>query len=102
MPVMDGVEATVKIRESGLNMSTPISALTANSMEQDFKEYIAKGMDAAMGKPVDFVKLLKLIQRLRGRTHEELAASVHIPSSNEGSKHTSSSRQDSGHGESQV
>lgn len=95
MPVMDGVEATMLIRGSGKNTSTPIAALTANSMEQDFVEYISKGMDAAMGKPVEFSKLLRLIQRLRGRTHEDLVASAHVQSTNESSIRTSSSRQDS-------
>lgn len=75
---MDGVEAMLKIRAEGMNMSTPIAALTANSMDTDFEEYIGKGMDAAVGKPVNFDQLFKLISRLKGKTHEELSSSVHV------------------------
>jgi len=52
MPVMDGVEATVQIRET-LGIKTPIVALTANAFKKDIELYIAKGMDGFIIKPYD-------------------------------------------------
>jgi len=64
MPVMDGLDATVKIREIEANNDverrTPIIALTANTMDNDREKCISYGMDEFMSKPFDIEKL-KLI-----------------------------------------
>jgi len=64
MPVMDGLEATVKIREieslDTFNKRTPIIALTANTMDNDRDKCISYGMDDFMSKPFD-IELLKSI-----------------------------------------
>lgn len=52
MPVMDGVEATVFIREK-LKMNTPIIALTANAFKHDINLYLSKGMNDFITKPYD-------------------------------------------------
>lgn len=52
MPVMDGVEATVFIREK-LKVNTPIIALTANAFKQDIDLYLSKGMNDFVTKPYD-------------------------------------------------
>ena len=61
MPVMDGLEATVKIREeeqlTGINKRTPIIALTANTMDNDRDKCISYGMDEFMSKPFDIERL---------------------------------------------
>ncbi|MCL2805723.1 MAG: ATP-binding protein [Treponema sp.] len=49
MPVMDGLEATAKIKE--FNTSIPIVALTANVMSHDRELYRATGMADYVGKP---------------------------------------------------
>lgn len=68
MPVMDGLEATVKIREvenqSGLNKRTPIIALTANTMDNDKEKCLSYGMDEFMAKPFDIEKLKKIFREL--------------------------------------
>jgi CheY-like chemotaxis protein len=53
MPVMDGFEATRRIRnaERELDLHTPIVALTANTMEGDRETCLAAGMDGFIGKP---------------------------------------------------
>jgi len=55
MPVMDGVTATVRIREleseRGL-ARTPIVALTANAMQGDRERCVEVGMDDFISKPV--------------------------------------------------
>ena len=68
MPVMDGLEATVKIREeediSNLNTRTPIIALTANTMDNDRDTCISYGMDDFMAKPFDIEKLNVIFSEL--------------------------------------
>jgi len=49
MPIMDGLEASAKITELGVNM--PIVALTANIMSHDLKLYKDSGMVDYLGKP---------------------------------------------------
>ena len=50
MPVMDGIQCSVKIREE-LRLKTPILALTANAMPNDVKKYLEAGMDGFILKP---------------------------------------------------
>ena len=50
MPVMGGVEASLKIR--ALGCSVPIVAMTANALETDREECLAAGMDGFLSKPV--------------------------------------------------
>ena len=55
MPIMDGIEATRRIRE--LEKETPrhtlIIALTANVMNGDKERYLAAGMDEYLSKPIN-------------------------------------------------
>ena len=55
MPIMDGYEATKKIRTSGLENARqiPIIAMTANVYREDIDEALAAGMNAHIGKPFD-------------------------------------------------
>lgn len=61
MPVMDGLEATVKIREiessDHIDKRTPIIALTANTMDNDRDKCLSYGMDDFMAKPFNIEKL---------------------------------------------
>jgi signal transduction histidine kinase/CheY-like chemotaxis protein len=49
MPVMDGLEASAKIIELGVNV--PIVAMTANVMADDMEVYKSSGMNDCVGKP---------------------------------------------------
>jgi two-component system sensor histidine kinase/response regulator len=65
MPVMDGYEATRKIREWELQQNrkpTPIVALTAAALEQDIQESMLAGCTAHISKPVKKVLLLETIR----------------------------------------
>jgi len=68
MPVMDGLEATVKIREeeaiNNIKKRTPIIALTANTMDNDRDKCISYGMDEFMSKPFDIEKLKTIFSEL--------------------------------------
>lgn len=64
MPVMDGWQATEKIRQRDtLNHATPIIAVTANAMKGDRDKCIAAGMDDYISKPVDRKKLYEIIAK---------------------------------------
>ena len=65
MPVMDGYEATRKIRQ--FNRKIPIAALSANSFPEDIRESLASGMNVHLSKPVDTGKLFATISDLVGR-----------------------------------
>jgi osomolarity two-component system sensor histidine kinase NIK1 len=68
MPVMDGLEATVKIREiekiNNIKPRTPIIALTANTMDNDRDKCISYGMDEFIAKPFDIEKLKTIFSEL--------------------------------------
>ncbi len=51
MPVMNGRDATLALREAGIN--TPVIALTANVMTEDLAEYRAAGCNGHLAKPID-------------------------------------------------
>jgi CheY-like chemotaxis protein len=64
MPEMDGIEAT-KIIRTGLNLKTPIIALTANSFQHDIDKYFDIGMNDFIIKPFEedqfYAKIIKNI-----------------------------------------
>ena len=64
MPVMDGVEATRKIRgmEEKTGEHIPIVALTANAMKGDRERYLKAGMDDYMTKPFKWELLRQIIE----------------------------------------
>ncbi|HYO84686.1 MAG TPA: response regulator [Bryobacteraceae bacterium] len=57
MPVMDGFEATRRIREIDTEHTTPIIGVTARAMADDEALCLAAGMDAYLAKPIDLVRL---------------------------------------------
>ena len=65
MPVMDGVEATMKIRERGGDYyeKLPIIALTANAVQGAREELISSGMNDYVMKPVDINDLYAKIKK---------------------------------------
>ncbi|MCK9617790.1 MAG: response regulator [Lentimicrobiaceae bacterium] len=67
MPIMDGIEATTKIREyEKNNRITPVKivAVTAYAMERDRERCINAGMDEFLSKPFKPRDLLKIIEDL--------------------------------------
>ena len=67
MPIMDGYEATRRIRSSGHPRATlPIIALTANALAEDRQRCDAAGMDDYLPKPVTGEALASVLQRHLG------------------------------------
>ncbi len=64
LPVMDGWEATRRIKESGATNSIPVIALTAHAMSEDRDQALAAGCDDYDTKPIEMSRLLEKIERL--------------------------------------
>lgn len=68
MPVMDGWEATKKIRQLDFGKSIPIIALTAQAMAGDEQKALAAGCDDYLAKPiVDLSVVRTKMERLLNR-----------------------------------
>ena len=67
MPVMDGLEATRRIRsgENPLGHTIPILAMTANAFLEDMQKSKEAGMDEHLSKPVDIAALEQTVKRFR-------------------------------------
>ncbi|WP_247883646.1 response regulator [Azospirillum sp. B21] len=82
MPVMDGLEATRRIRRlSGPATRIPIVALTANAMQGDAAICLEAGMDDYLSKPINARKLLDTIARFVKPASGEDGESAAPPSS---------------------
>ena len=67
MPVMDGLEATRRIRAlAGDAGRVPVIAMTANVMAGMQEEYLAAGMDDIVAKPFDRTRFLATVARWVG------------------------------------
>jgi CheY-like chemotaxis protein len=64
LPVLDGWEATRRLKGAPETRPIPIIALSAHAMEGDRAKAIAAGCDDYDTKPVDFPRLLAKIQAL--------------------------------------
>ncbi|MDG6225597.1 MAG: response regulator, partial [Candidatus Thermoplasmatota archaeon] len=67
MPVMDGIEATARIRDPSSSVrehSIPIIAMTAHAMQGDKENCLNAGMDGYVSKPLNFEEMFKEIDRV--------------------------------------
>ena len=69
MPVMDGLEATARIRGSKNPRvkATRIVALTAYAMPEDRQRIIAAGMNDVVTKPIEVEELADVLKRVLGK-----------------------------------
>lgn len=65
MPIMDGIEATKKIRlkERWKRKHTPIIAVTASDPENNRDRFFAAGIDDYLGKPINEISLKEKIEK---------------------------------------
>ena len=66
MPVMNGYEATKKIRalENSELAKIPIIAMTANAFSEDVENAKAAGMNAHIAKPLDVPKMIETLKEI--------------------------------------
>jgi len=62
MPVMDGLEATRRIRADGRFGRLPIIAITAKAMKDDQEQCLAAGANDYLAKPIDLSRLYSLLR----------------------------------------
>jgi two-component system cell cycle response regulator DivK len=67
LPVVDGWEATRRLKADASTRDIPIIALTAHAMSGSRDKALTVGCDEFDTKPVDFERLLKTINRLLAR-----------------------------------
>ncbi len=85
MPVMDGFEATRRIRAQAHFAQLPILAMTANAMAGDKEKCLQAGMNDHIAKPLDVNQLFITLQRwvkasgARGALPELTSEDTHLP-----------------------
>ncbi len=68
MPVMDGVEATRRIREGMAgDPGVPIVAITAYALKGDREKFLKAGMDDYLSKPIDMKELDQVLTRIESK-----------------------------------
>ena len=77
MPIMDGYEATQKIRQKLSLNALPIIAMTANAMKGDKQKCLDFGMNDYISKPINKVKIKNILyQWLNESSASEKAAEI--------------------------
>ena len=67
LPVMDGWEATRRIKADPATAAIPVIALTAHAMAGDRERALQAGCDDYDTKPVDLPRLLEKMEKLLGK-----------------------------------
>ncbi len=76
MPVMDGLEATRRIRAGGPNVATPVIALTANAMDVHKAAWDAAGVHAFLTKPIDAPLLARTLGEACAERRQDVAGAA--------------------------
>lgn len=66
LPVMDGWEATRRIKANSATRAIPVIALTAHAMGEDRRRALDAGCDDYDTKPIEFTRLLEKIAAFLG------------------------------------
>ena len=66
LPVIDGWEATRRIKAAPATKAIPVIALTAHAMAGDREQALAAGCDDYDTKPIDLTRLLPKIEKYAG------------------------------------
>jgi CheY-like chemotaxis protein len=71
LPVVDGWEATRRLKSNPATRDIPIIALTAHAMSGSREKALDVGCDDFDIKPVDFDRLVQKVQQLLGRKQNQ-------------------------------
>jgi CheY-like chemotaxis protein len=66
LPVMDGWEATKRIKSNALTRSIPVIGLSAHAMNGDREKALASGCNDYLTKPVDEDLLFGILEKFLG------------------------------------
>ena len=66
LPIMDGWEATRRVKADDVTRAVPVIGLTAHAMAGDREKAIAAGCDDYDTKPVEIERLIGKIEKLLG------------------------------------
>lgn len=69
MPIIDGVDATQRVRNRVDGPQPYIVAVTASALKGDREQYLQAGMDAYISKPVDIVRLAQTLEAAYASRH---------------------------------
>ena len=73
LPILDGWEATRRLKAAAATKHIPVIALTAHAMSGDREKALEAGCDDYDTKPVEFPRLLGKIEALLSRAGGEMA-----------------------------
>lgn len=73
LPVMDGIEATRRIRSNPHTSGIPVLAVTAHARESDRDNAIRAGCNDYLAKPVEPRRLVEQVERIIGPAAECLS-----------------------------
>ena len=68
LPVMDGLEATRRIRANPNTSGIPVLAVTAHALDSDRERVINAGCNNYLAKPVEPRHLLEQVERMIGKS----------------------------------
>ncbi|MDQ6950399.1 MAG: response regulator [Mariprofundales bacterium] len=67
MPVMDGIEATRRIKADPATRHVPVLALTASVMVGERERVLREGFDGFITKPIDLAELVSSVEQALAR-----------------------------------
>lgn len=77
MPIMDGFEATNKIKTDNKLRHIPIISLTAGVLDNQIKSVRDAGCDAVINKPINALELLETLDKLlRNRRQRKIKSLI--------------------------
>jgi CheY-like chemotaxis protein/HPt (histidine-containing phosphotransfer) domain-containing protein len=79
MPLMDGYQATMRMRQDPRFAGLPIIAMTANAMVGDREKCLSAGMNDHIAKPINVDELLAVLRRWIGPSRQLTAPEAAIP-----------------------
>jgi PAS domain S-box-containing protein len=79
MPVLDGLQATIQIREieTVTGKHIPVIALTAGALKEEREKAFAAGIDLFLTKPLDNTKIKKALEKYLLFRYEDSTTSMH-------------------------
>jgi two-component system cell cycle response regulator DivK len=76
LPILNGWQATHRLKTAAETRSIPIVALTAFAMAEDRAKCLAVGCEAFESKPVNFNRLLEAMRQLLSQKTEAIGQTV--------------------------